>query len=216
VPRSTAFVQTIWSCTWPRPCAVAVARFWSRAPLSDATPSSRGGTLQDHGWRPQPAVSVDRVCAGHLALHMASTVRGCGASPSDSGPNPSSAPFPLAPGPLATRHPPPEEAPLKTTGGGRGLLSRSTAFVQAIWPCTWPRPCATAAPQPPRLRTRNRAPNRWGLSNACQKEREGPRGGKVPGPGLTLIEARTHVLPGACDPRPPNGQELLFLHCSHI
>jgi hypothetical protein len=50
-------------------------------------PSSRGGTPQDHGWQPRPAVSVDRVCAGHLALHMASTVRGYGASatsPSDS------------------------------------------------------------------------------------------------------------------------------------
>jgi hypothetical protein len=74
-------------------------------------------------------LSVDRVCAGHLALHMASTVRGCGASPalpSDSGPNywgPSSVPLPLAPGPLATRRTPPEEAPLKTMGSGRGLLS---------------------------------------------------------------------------------------------
>ncbi|KAI0286476.1 hypothetical protein BC826DRAFT_1189336, partial [Russula brevipes] len=27
---------------------------------------------------------------------------------------------------------------------------RSVAFVQASWPCTWPRPCTVATPQPPR------------------------------------------------------------------
>jgi hypothetical protein len=89
--RSTVFVQASWPCTWPRPCAVAVPQPHSivaPGPLGDATPSSRGGAPS----RPQVAAlsraaccaSVNRLCVGHLALHMALTVRGCGPSPLDS------------------------------------------------------------------------------------------------------------------------------------
>jgi hypothetical protein len=88
----------------------------------------------------------------------------------------------LAPGPLATRRRPPEEAPPVQDHGWRplqvrspsvafvrvaawpsilatpllrhdGLLPRwpaalrSVAVAQANWPCTWPRPCAVAAPK---------------------------------------------------------------------
>jgi hypothetical protein len=37
---------------------------------------------------------------------------------------------------------------------------RSVVIVQASWPCTRPRPCGVAAPQPPRPWTRNQAPAR--------------------------------------------------------
>jgi hypothetical protein len=52
-------------------------------------------------------------------------------------------------------------------------------------------------------------------TNASHKEREGSRTGKVPGPGHTFVEARTHVLLEACDTCPANGQELSF-SCSHL
>jgi hypothetical protein len=48
-----------------------------------------------------------------------------------------------------------------------------------------------------------------------RKNGRGRERGKVPGPGLALVKARTHVLLDACNPRPTNGQEP-FLHRSHL
>jgi hypothetical protein len=241
VPRSTAFVQTIWSCTWPRPCAVAVAqpcprtrapnrwgpssarpRFWPRAPLATRRPLPEEVPLKTTGGdRGLLSLGRSRLCRSFGLAHGLdrARLRRLARLALELGPK-LLGPFKCA---LASGPRPLGDATRSSRGGApqdgwrpRPAVSRSTAFVQAIWPCTWPRPCVAAAPQPPRLRTRNRAPNCWGLSNACQKEREGPRGGKVPGPGLALFEARTHVLLDACDPRPTNGQELLFLHRSRL
>jgi hypothetical protein len=41
------------------------------------------------------------------------------------------------------------------------------------------------------------------------------QGGPVPGPGLALVEAMTHVLLDACNPRLTDSQELPFSHHSH-
>jgi hypothetical protein len=95
-----------WPCTWPRLCAVVVP--WPPHPptsesrpaplgpfkrvpsipalgtLDDATTSFQGGSpSQDHEWRPSRVTrspSVGRLCVGQLALHMASTMCGCGTS----------------------------------------------------------------------------------------------------------------------------------------
>jgi hypothetical protein len=58
-------------------------RFWPWAPLTTQRPPPREARSQDHGWLPSPGwptpLSVGRVCAGPLALHITLTVCGCGA-----------------------------------------------------------------------------------------------------------------------------------------
>jgi hypothetical protein len=97
-----------------------------RAPLK----TTSGGPLQvSH------SASVGRLCAGQLALHMAPTVRGCGASAAlNSRPRPSWQCDGLLP-----RRLPHQDYGWRLSPGGSLRLGWSL-FVHASWPCTWPRP----------------------------------------------------------------------------
>jgi hypothetical protein len=108
------------------------------------------------------SASAARLCAGKLALHIVSAVRGCGAlaaSPSDSGPKLlgpfKHAPSILAPGPFG-------DATASSQGGSPQdhewwpspvcpTPLRSVACVRASWPCTWPRPCVVVALRQPSI-----------------------------------------------------------------
>ena len=197
-------------CVWPRPSSQRAATspapsILAPGPLGNTTCSSRGGTPS------RPRVAAAAACTSVDFVQAVFAARGDIARALDPGR-----------APLATRRSPPEEAPLKTTAGSRGLCLgrpplcrpfglahgldrarlrrlgrlalglgpnhwgpssarprfwppwrrddllprsllkttdggplqrgplRSVVFVRASWPCTWPRPCAAAVPQPPR------------------------------------------------------------------
>jgi hypothetical protein len=106
--------------------------------------------------------SVGRLCAGQLASHIASTVRGCGASPSRPrirapnrwGPPFKRAPSILAPAPLATRWPLPKEAPPQDHGwqplqGGPHRFDRRLCAGQlALHMASTVRRCSASAVSP--------------------------------------------------------------------
>jgi hypothetical protein len=155
---------------------------------------------QDHEWPPSPGwpapLSVGRVCAGPLALHIASTVCGCGpstASPSDSGPKPLG-PFKrvssiLAPGPLATRQPPQGGSPSRPRALSR--VARS-AFGRS-------RLCRPVGLAHRLDRVRLRRPTHLALGPGIVKT---TGHGKVPGPGLALAPGLTPGLAPAPTVRP--------------
>jgi hypothetical protein len=168
--------------------------------LGDATPSSRGGAPS----RPWVAgafgaaccASVDRPCAGQSALHMASTVRGCGtsaASPSGSlGDAIASFRGGSLTRPLVAR--PSPGGPLRCLG--RSRLCRPVGLAHGLNRAQLRRLSQFALEF-------GIAPQTAGVFQACvSKNGRGRERGKVSGPGLALVEARTHVLLDLCDPPP--------------
>jgi hypothetical protein len=168
--RATAFVQasrlahgTVCGCL----VVVASSSAWDRCPkprpprpaLPEEPPPSGPRVAALSRVARSPSVGCFR--AGQLALHKASTVCGCGASaplPSTRDrcpkPRPPRLPNPSAP----AEHTLPQDDGWQPSPGWPARL-RSGAFVRASWPCTRPRPCAVAAPLPPRPQLGTVAPN---------------------------------------------------------
>jgi hypothetical protein len=99
--------------------------------------------------------------------------------------------------PLAAQRPP-LRLPLNTMDGGplQGARSASVGRLRAgQWPCTWPRPCAVAAPQPPRPGTRidsSLTPASLPLSGAAASSEAPPQyHGWWPSPGCPLRFGRS-------------------------